>query len=139
MLPRFENYYLLFEREENAGRYPLSKEGLIEVEPVVCITSSNKLPLTKALFAGDALVFKDLKSTSVSIVSDDTLHGLKVSFEGFPYLGIWSTKNADFVCIEPWCGIADTVTSTGNIKQKEGIEHLEPSATFKRSFSIEAF
>jgi galactose mutarotase-like enzyme len=135
----FEDYNLLFEQKENAGRYPLSKDGLIESAPIPLLANTNELPLSKDLFKSDALVFKELQSKTVSIVSDKTLHGLKVTFEGFPYLGIWSTKGADFVCIEPWCGIADTVTSTGNLQEKEGIQKLGSGATFTRTFSVEVF
>jgi galactose mutarotase-like enzyme len=64
---------------------------------------------------------------------------LKVSFEGFRYMGIWSTKGADFVCIEPWCGIADTVDATGKLEEKEGIQSLNPGEVFNRTFIIEVF
>ena len=70
------------------------------------------------------LVFKHLVSKSMYILSSKTSHGLKVNFHGFPYLGIWSAKDADFVCIEPWCGIADSVNATGDLEEKEGINIL---------------
>jgi galactose mutarotase-like enzyme len=107
--------------------------------PTPLLANTNQLPLSKNLFAKDALVFKELQSKTISIVSNKTLHGLKVSFEGFPYMGIWSTKGADFVCIEPWCGIADTVTATGNLEEKEGIQRLGVGEDFERSFSVEVF
>ena len=40
----------------------------------------------------------------------------------FPFLGIWSVKDADFICLEPWCGIADSVNSNQQLEYKEGIE-----------------
>ena len=64
---------------------------------------------------------------------------LKVNFNGFPYLGIWSAKDADFVCIEPWCGIADSVNATGNLEDKEGINILTPDQSFERTWSVELF
>ncbi len=33
-------------------------------------------------------------------------------------------KDADFVCIEPWCGIADSVASTQQLAEKEGMNKL---------------
>ncbi|HEY6976060.1 MAG TPA: aldose 1-epimerase family protein, partial [Chitinophagaceae bacterium] len=105
----FEDYFLEFNHFENASRWPLSKEGLIEDAPVQIIEHTDKLPLKKSLFYEDALVFKHLVSKSAYILSSKTSHGLKVNFHGFPYLGVWSARDADFVCIEPWCGIADSV------------------------------
>ena len=91
------------------------------------------------LFYTDALVFKDLASTSISILSHKTSHGITVLFNGFPYMGFWNAKDADFVCIEPWCGIADSVDSTMLLSEKEGINQLEPNAIFSRTWTVETF
>jgi galactose mutarotase-like enzyme len=52
-------------------------------------------------------------------------------------LGIWAAKNADFVCIEPWCGIADSADTTQKFEEKEGINHLNLDQVFERNFRIE--
>lgn len=136
---QFSDYYLSFNRTETAGKWPLSPEGLIKTNPVNFLETTTKLALTKELFYSDALVFKQLVSNSISIRSDKHRHGLTVQFEGFPYMGIWSYKDADFVCIEPWCGIADSVHSSGDIIQKEGIHSLNPNEQFRRSWRVEIF
>jgi galactose mutarotase-like enzyme len=135
----FEDYYLEFNATENAGVWPLSDEGLIETAPVPFLQNTNTLPLTKALFFKDALVFKQLKSTTISLKSHQTPHGLRVTFKGFPFMGIWSAQNADFVCIEPWCGIADGVYASGNLLEKEGINSLNPGTSFSRTWSVTLF
>jgi len=135
----FSDYYLLFNETENAGKWPLSKDGLIEKESIPFLRNTNKLPLTKELFYKDALVFKKLASNSISIVSNQTKHGLKTVFDGFPYMGIWNFKDADFVCIEPWCGIADNVDTTQQLSDKEGINSLAIGKTFMRTWSVEVF
>lgn len=135
----YDDYYLLFNKTESAGRYPLSEGGLTQTTSEPVLANSDCLPLKKELFFNDALVFKYLQSDAISIASDKTKHGLKVSFLGFPYMGIWSAKGADFVCIEPWCGVADSVSATGDLSQKEGIEKLNPGDTFSRTYSIEVF
>src|SRR3954452_1578987 len=108
----YNDYYLAFNQQEQAGKWPLSPEGLIETTPTPFFHNENKLPLQKELFYKDALVFKHLTSDAISLGSDKTPHGIKVNFDGFPYMGIWSTKDADFVCIEPWRGIADNVDAS---------------------------
>ena len=135
----YTDYYLLFGEKEHSGKWPLSPEGLIKKIPDAILTDTNTLPLTKELFYGDALVFKDLISNSISIVSNKTQHGIRVLYDDFPYMGIWSAKNADFVCIEPWCGIADSVDASGDITTKEGIHSLSPEEQFTRSRHIELF
>ena len=135
----YEDYQLVFNEKETTGRWPISADGLIEAEPKSLLENENILPLKKELFSADAIVLKNLRSKSVSITSPVTEHGLKVDFADFPFLGIWETKGGDFVCIEPWCGIADSVNASGNLEEKEGINTLEPSGRFEVSYTIEVF
>jgi len=132
----YDDYYLEFNEEETKPRWPISNEGLIEKTPVPLLQSTDLLPLSKSLFAKDALVLKFPTSSVVSLKSNKTLHGLDFDFTGFPYLGLWAFPNADFVCIEPWCGIADSVDSDQQLIQKEGIEKLAPGLTFERNWTV---
>lgn len=136
---QYEDYYLQFSQTEDAARWPLSAEGLIETTAIPLLKNENRLPLQKELFYKDALVFKHVKSGAISVLSDKTPHGIKVSFSNFPYMGIWAAKDADFVCIEPWCGIADSVNASGNLEEKEGIHTLAPEGRFEIGYEIEAF
>jgi len=135
----FSDYYLQFNTAENTGRYNLSSEGLIEKTPVPFFENTVNYPLSKELFYKDALVFKTLQSDTISILSDKTSHGLKVQFKGFPFMGIWNFKDADFVCIEPWCGIADSVDTNQQILEKEGIMLIQPGEICSRTWSVEVF
>jgi len=133
----FEDYQLVFDEKETLERWPISSEGLIETSPAPFLKNESAVSLRKELFSADAIVFKNLRSTGVSIKSEKTPHGLTVVFKDFPYLGIWETKGGDFVCIEPWCGIADSVNTSGKLEEKEGINTLSASNVFKVSFTIE--
>ncbi|MVT09023.1 aldose 1-epimerase family protein [Chitinophaga tropicalis] len=135
----YEDYYLHFNVEENAGLWPLSNDGLIEASPEPYLVKTHKLPLKKQLFYKDALVFKGLESNIIDLKSDKSPHGLSLRYDGFPYMGIWAAKDADFVCIEPWCGIADSVNATGVLSHKEGIQHLAAGKHFERSWSVRLF
>ncbi len=135
----FNDYYLALNTTETTGIWPLSSDGLIELHPLPFLENTNRIPLTKELFYKDALVFKDLKSNALSILNNVNKHGLTVAYNGFPYMGIWSSKDADFVCIEPWCGIADSTNTTGILQNKEGINCLMPSEVFNRTFTVTVF
>ncbi|WP_142685035.1 aldose 1-epimerase family protein [Chitinophaga polysaccharea] len=135
----YEDYYLYFNKEEDAGIWPLSAGGQVETAPVPYLQHTHELPLKKSLFYNDALVFKQLASTAISIKSNHTPHGLTLAFEGFPYMGIWAAKDADFVCIEPWCGIADSVDTNGELEEKEGINRLAPDGLFERTWTATIF
>ena len=135
----YGDYYLEFNEEETKPRWPISKDGLLEKEPVPLLTQTNILPLTKEMFLKDALVLKHPTSSIVSLKSDKTEHGIDLNFSGFPYLGIWAAPQADFICIEPWCGIADAVDTDQQLIRKEGINRLAPDEIFERSWALILF
>jgi galactose mutarotase-like enzyme len=132
----YSDYFLAFNEEETLSRWPISPEGLIEKKPEPFLQHTETLVLSKELFYKDALVFKFPASSLVSLQSDKTRHGLDFDFSAFPYLGIWAAKNADFVCIEPWCGIADSVDSDQQIISKEGINKLGGQEIFEKKWSV---
>lgn len=135
----YEDYSLRFNREETTGRWPIQQDGRIGKTPEPLLQHTKELPLTKALFEKDAIVLKHLASDSVELSSDKTPHGLRFSFAGFPYLGIWAAPGADFVCIEPWCGIADSVENDGDFEHKEGINALLPAETFSATWKVKFY
>ena len=108
----YEDYVLEFNRNEQAGRWPISPDGLIELKVDNFLEEANRINLNKSLFNKDAIVLKNLKSNKVKLISKKNNLGFEFDFTGFPFLGIWAAKDADFVCIEPWCGIADSVNTT---------------------------
>jgi galactose mutarotase-like enzyme len=135
----FSDYHLKFEETENLPRWPISKDGLILPQPIPLLEDTTRLILNKSLFYQDALVFKYPASSEISLLSAKTPRGLRFQMGEFPFLGIWSAKDADFVCIEPWCGIADSVNSNQQLEQKEGIEKLSPGKLFSRQWRIKTF
>ena len=130
----FENYSLAFEKEESLNYY-LLEDGLISNTTNNLTLDKNKLHLNYKLFENDALVFKKIRSKSITILENSNPL-LKVSYSDFPDLGIWTPPNAPFICIEPWFGYSDTVDKFGNLFNKEGIRILEANSIFHSLFSI---
>ncbi|ECB9720688.1 aldose 1-epimerase family protein [Listeria monocytogenes] len=133
----FEDYYLDFGTEENLetlcleGPYRSGEIKKIIDEP------ARYLPLSYDLFKNDALIFEALKQKEMTIKSDKTPHFVKVSFPEFPFVGVWTAKpGTPFLCIEPWYGIADGAGESVELRDKAGIEHLEPEAVFASEYEI---
>ncbi|TAE54398.1 MAG: aldose 1-epimerase family protein [Bacteroidetes bacterium] len=135
-----EDYELVFEQAETASIH-LLQGGLFsgEIEPF--LDHQNRIALTPALFDRDALVFKYLASRWVDIVSRKTDSPvLRVGIDGLgPFLGIWAKPGAPFVCIEPWQGLADSVSASGDLMQKEGIALLGSGQNSSYHFDITLF
>ncbi|GAB3024895.1 aldose 1-epimerase family protein [Niabella terrae] len=140
-LPLFEgdayrDYFLAFNQKETASRWPVTAGGCLGPVPVPFLENADRIDLDKSLFSQDAIVLKNLNSSSVRLCSRKTGQGFEFDFSGFPYLGIWAAKNADFVCIEPWCGIADSQDSDQQLIHKEGIQLLPAGQSFERTWSL---
>lgn len=134
----YDDYFLEFEHTENSKRHLINMEsGLISSTTKAVFDNSNQIPLKHDLFHEDALVFKDIKSKKITLKSNKNGAILSVIFNDFPFMGIWAKPNGDYICIEPWLGIADGETTNQNLKEKEGIITLETQKTFKAVYSIE--
>lgn len=130
----FENYAFEFEQEETL-KYYLLENDLISNKTKVLETTHNTVPLNYSLFENDALIFKTLKSKSLTILENSNPY-IKVDFEDFPSLGLWTKEKAPFICIEPWLGYSDTAENSGDLFEKEGILVLDANENFQSKFSI---
>jgi galactose mutarotase-like enzyme len=133
---KYEDYYLEFEVQENLETHLLNADGLFSGESHQVPTPNKQLALTHELFAQDALVFKNLQSRMVTIKSTKHDQSLSVEFPHFNYLGVWSKPGANFVCIEPWLGCADSAGEPKDITVKENIQKVVPGHVFEASFYI---
>lgn len=130
----FKNYALQFEKEE-VLKYYLLENDLISDKTKTLQTTNNQITLNYKLFENDALIFKTLESNSLTILENSKPY-IKINFEDFPSLGIWTKDQAPFICIEPWLGYSDTAENSGNLFEKEGILVLNAHKTFNSKFSI---
>lgn len=130
----FSDYTLDFNQSEDFISHELEKEQFTNSSKKIP-SENGKINLDYALFEKDALVFKHLKSDTLTLLKKNQPFIL-VEFKGFPYLGIWTKPKAPFLCIEPWCGLADNTNHNGNIYEKEGIQLLNNNAEFEREISI---
>ena len=135
----YKDYYLQFSTPENTPIYPLTDMALIAKNPKPFFHHTKQLALHPELFYGDALVFKNLQSNQITLAATTGKAGLEFNFPNTPYFGIWSAKNAPFICLEPWHGIADTENTTGNLEEKEGIQTLLPGHIFTCEWSVSLF
>ncbi|PAM95019.1 aldose epimerase [Flavobacterium sp. IR1] len=131
----FENYSIQFEKEEQL-KYYLLENDLISNQTKILETKNNFVPLTYQLFENDALIFKTLESNSLTIFENSKPY-IKVDFEDFPSLGIWTKEQAPFICIEPWLGYSDTAENSGDLFEKEGVLILDANQSFDSKFSIQ--
>ena len=136
----FNDYYFEFPEDEKPNQIFINTSLGLRNEKEAKVDLGKKIELTYPLFDFDALIFEGLKSTKVSLLSSKHQHGLAFNFTNFNYLAFWTKgKDAPFICIEPWCGIADSVKGQNEFSKKSGIEPLAIGKTFDVEYSMEFF
>ena len=133
---KYEDYYIEFEKGETLITHLFSDEGYFNGQTATVVQNGNRIDLTKDLFSGGALVFKELASREVLIKNHKTPNFISVSFPHFDSLGIWAAPGADFVCIEPWLGYGDSIGGPGEFREKAGIRKLEHGHVFEVDYTI---
>jgi galactose mutarotase-like enzyme len=129
------DYLLTFEKAETINRR-IKEGGLITGETEEFLRNSNEMRLSHSLFERDAIILEGLQSKWVEISSPRHDKSIRVYFEGFPYLGIWSFGDSPFVCIEPWQGIDSAVNDPQDFTLKEGLLKLKPSDSRTFEYNI---
>ncbi len=79
------------------------------------------LHLQYPMFDNDAILYENLKSRTVKLISSRTEKGIQFDFPGYESVAFWTPikKDAPFLCIEPWCGgTMDQVSCTDMLKKK---------------------
>lgn len=94
------------------------------------------LSLKDELFAQDALVFDNYQFDEVWIDHKDGTPYVGMKCKDFYSFGIWSVKDAPFVCLEPWAGRCDNYGYEGEISQKPGINALDSGDIFVKGYTL---
>lgn len=131
----FSDYQLQFESDETLHSFVLEQD-LLSDKSVQLPLQDRSLPLSYTLFEKDALIIKTLRSRSISIL-EKNLPLLHFHFDDFHNFGIWTKRNAPFICLEPWLGYSDRLDTDGHIERKEGIQILAPDMSETFTYRIE--
>ena len=93
-------------------------------------------PLTEQLFEKDALIFDHTQIEEVWLCRKNGTPYVGVKAEGFPNFGIWSVKDAPFVCLEPWMGRCDNIGFAQELSQKENVNSAAAGESFVKEYQI---
>lgn len=133
----FDDYYFQFAPQKSRIQIPL-KGPYADFEHKTLGQTNTSMDLRHDLFENDAVIFETIGTNTFTIASDESDPSVSLSNQDMPYVGIWSPygKKAPFVCIEPWYGIADGLTASGNLTEKIGIQMLSSGSLFKTAYTI---
>ena len=107
--------------------------GLLLRTPEPTPIIGQTLALEPALFATDAVILPELASRSVRYTAPGA-PAVELAWEGFHQLGIWSREGGNFLCIEPWLGMASPVDFDGAFSDKPDLMLIPPGE--RRTLSL---
>ena len=103
---------------------------------------TSEIEVSHERFKDDAVIL-DLGEgpTTVTLTDNDQRHGVQLKTADAKYIGVWSCypQEGQYVCLEPWWSIADTVDSDHDFKHKFANNHLAAHQTFKTEYEIDVF
>ena len=136
----FSAYCLKFAKAWSYTSPTISTEtGLLDWQDrFELLDDSDTLALTHELFDVDTLTFEDVPERTVTLTGPAG-HGMRVDFDGFDYLGVWSAPNAPFVALEPWCGTATRTDEDDVFEHKQGMMFLAPGESITKTFVMRPF
>ena len=134
----YSDYYIEFEKLEKDNIKSL--EGtLIALKNAENIFNGKILKLDKNTFINDAIIFENTNSKIVYLKNVKDNRKIELKYDGFKYIAFWNVPGAEYVCFEPWNGIADFDNCSGKIEEKIGIEKVNKNEIYKRAIEITIF
>lgn len=133
--------FISYDRTEGLKTVRIKEKGCVDngTEYPFVFPEDGLYPLTKSTFDNiDALIYQDSQVSKVTLHREDRSAWLSLSFDA-PVVGIWSppSKNAPFICIEPWYGRCDRVEYEGEYSEKDWMNRLAPGEKFSSVYTIE--
>lgn len=134
----FEDWSVEFAKTENLRVMEQPILGYLSGKTLPYRDNVKELPLSHAMFEHDSLTFAGLSSREATLKHCGK-PVVKVNFEGFDYLLLWTKVGAPYICIEPWNGLPDYVDTDGELSKKRGILSLEAGKTCSMPHTLQFF
>ncbi|HQA98539.1 MAG TPA: aldose 1-epimerase family protein [Clostridia bacterium] len=133
-----EECALFFPQKQVADNWCLTPDGLLSHrEPY--LKKQSDIALDRTVFqAYNSLVLQGLDAPWAVLRNRNGSKGLRVGIQDFPVLVLWTAaKGGDFLCIEPWYGLPDLSSGSGQLQDKPCILRLEPGMSFAYQIHVE--
>ena len=136
----YEDYYLEFEKPETCTvPKPFPETGMLDLKDRNSwLNNQKEIDLNYDFFSYDAVTLDELESRSVALRSRKHDKGLKLHFEEFSNLIVWSTLNkGPFIALEPWSGLSTSIEEGDRLEDKKDVKILKPGRFEQLGFDIE--
>ena len=128
---------LRFDVDNPIRRFATVKGCLDNARHETVKTENGIWNFTDKSFENDALIFDHSQLHHIELLNGAGETEVSVNFKA-PAVGLWTPhgKNAPFICIEPWYGVADMEAYEGDIRDHYLMNQLLPGASFMAQYTI---
>ncbi|WP_334352788.1 aldose 1-epimerase family protein [Companilactobacillus sp. HBUAS56257] len=134
----YEDFKVSVDPKETRTLIPINGEtGNIDLNNEEKVDNQD-FDLKHDAFVNDAIVYRLNEPTQVTIASPKSDRQVILDTGNAKFFGMWSSypTEGNFMCIEPWWGVADKSDTDNQLKTKYGINHLAPGEQFEAYYSI---
>ena len=140
-LEKKERGYFSFDRTEGLECIRIVGKGCVDAvtKHPLELDEQGRYPLASdTVDVIDTLMLQDSQLKKVTLHRVDGSPWLSLDFTA-PVVGLWSppTKNAPFICIEPWYGRCDRAGYEGDYREKDWVNRLASGEKFSSVYTIE--
>lgn len=135
--------FFAFDRKDKLHYIGPKEKGCVSADlHELELDDEGLMPINTHTFDCDTYVFENGQLSRVTLLDKEKSPCVSMMFST-PLVALWSPTIAHpdcpFVCIEPWYGRADSVGYTGELKDRDWMQHLAAGEVFKGSYVIEVF
>lgn len=132
--------FFVFDRKSDLEYIMPTEKGCVSPERhVLKLNKEGLMPIDIHTFDCDTYIFDNKQLKKITLLDKKKKPHISLEFNS-PLVALWSpTKthpDCPFVCIEPWYGSCDSVGYSGELKDREWIQKLEPKETFDVEYKI---
>ena len=132
--------FFVFDRKSDLEYIMPIEKGCVSPERhVLKLNKEGLMPIDIHTFDCDTYIFDNKQLKKITLLDKKKKPHISLEFNS-PLVALWSpTKthpDCPFVCIEPWYGRCDSVGYSGELKDREWKQKLEPKETFDVEYKI---
>lgn len=128
--------YFSFDNKNDIIYNLIDENGLYDENNRHILKNDGYVRIEEDMFDNDALIIENNQAKEISLCDSEKKPYVTVRFD-MPLFGLWSKKNAPFVCIEPWLGRCDRNDFCGDFSERDYIINLPCGETFETEYEIE--
>ena len=135
---KITDYYVEFEGTDALSRIATDENVMLTADRVSVPLTDGRLPISRELFANDAVMTEGLPFRTATIASTKNRRRVTMDFTNFDYFAVWSPYKdfeVPFVCLEPWSTLPDGNHLDHAIEHKQGIRKLHPNESETLTFT----